>query len=136
MASLEPIYQSRPAEEVAILITRASLLAQEKPELTLYELQSALRLGYGEATVLFDWLADTHVAAGHISTHWIRCGRAYVLNNPCPNLVEMGAMLKIGEKRAFLVMLALEEKGVMRIKEDFRSIEGSGCRRSTTSYGR
>ena len=49
-----------------------------------------------------------------------RCGQ-YVLNNPCPNLVEMGTMLRIGERRAFLVMLALEEheKGVIRIKEDF-----------------
>ena len=95
------------------------MLAKERPELTLLELQRALRLGYGEATVLFDWLADTHVAAGHISNHWIRCGRAYVLNNPCPNLVEMGTMLKIGERRAFLVMLALEKKGAIRIKEDF-----------------
>lgn len=42
-----------------------------------------------------------------------------LLNNPCPDLVEMGAMLKIGEKRAFLVMLALEQKGVIRIKDDF-----------------
>ena len=36
-----------------------------------------------------------------------------------PNLVEMGTMLRIGERRAFLVMLALEQKGVIRIKEDF-----------------
>ena len=113
-----------------ILITRASLREKEKPDLTLYDLQKALRSGYGEAMALFDWLADTHVATGNISNHWIRCGRAYVLNNPCPNLVEMGTMLAIGERRAFLVMLALEQKGVIRIKEEFsfeRRIRMSSC---------
>lgn len=119
MATLDPLYKYRPVEEVTLLIARASMLAKERPDLTLYQLQNTLHLGYGEAVVLFDWLADNHEVEPHVSNHWLRCGRAYIRNNFFTSLVHMAATLKTGDRRAFALMMALEKKGIIRIQQGF-----------------
>ena len=119
MATLEPLYKYRPVEEVALLAAHALQLAKERPGLKLMELQNTLRLGYNEAVALFDWLADNHAVEPHVSNHWLRCGRAYVRNNFYTSLAHMAATLKIGDQRAFALMMALERRGMIRIQQGF-----------------
>lgn len=119
MADLARLYRHRPVEEVSMLLTRALMLAKDNPKLDWGDIQNTLKIGAEEASIILDWLADKNEAEPHISTHWIRCGRAYVLNNPFPNLVDMAKALEIGERRAFLIMLALEKKKLLRITQDF-----------------
>jgi hypothetical protein len=119
MASLEILYLHRSEEEVTKLLARARELVKEKQQINWHDVQTALVIGAEEAYAIVDWLVDNHEAQPHISAHWIRCGRTYVLNNPLPNLIDMTKMLKIGEGRTFSIMQILEKKNVIRIKHGF-----------------
>lgn len=119
MAGIERLYRHREPEEVAFLLARAHALATEKGDPGWQGIQSELKVGSEEAAIIHDWLADNHKAEAKISNHWVRSGRAYVLNNPFPTLSDMARVLKIGEKRAFLIMHALVKKRIIKIKSDF-----------------
>lgn len=119
MADLRNLYKNRSADEVVLLLAQATLLAQKKSKINWYDIQNELKVGAQEAYIIFDWLADKHEAEPHISNHWIRCGRAYLLNNPFPTLADMAKSLRVGERRAFLIMIALEKRGLLSIKQDF-----------------
>lgn len=119
MAGIEKLYIDREPEEVAFLLAKAHALATEKGDPGCYGIQTELQVGYEEATIIHDWLVDNHKAEAKISNHWIRSGRAYVLNNPFPTLGDMARVLKIGERRAFLIMSALVKKRIIRIRIDF-----------------
>ncbi len=119
MANIERLYQFRSVEEVSLILAKALELATKKPDLGRLDIQSELNVGGDESFIIWDWLADQNLAKPRLSNHWIRYGRLYVLNNPFPDLTEMGAQLKIGERRSYLVMQALEKKGIIRIRPDF-----------------
>ena len=119
MIDISRLHRHRTPDEVLLLLARASTLAKKRPELKWRDLQDTLQIGYGEANLILDWLADHHAAEPVISNHWIRCGRTYTLNNFFPTLVDMANMLDLGERRAFLVMHALEKRNIIRIRTDF-----------------
>jgi hypothetical protein len=119
MADIQRLYIHRTADEVVLLLAQASLFAQKKPKINWYDIQNELKVGAEEANIIFDWLADKNEAEPHISNHWIRCGRSYALNNPFPGLTGMASALRVGERRAFLIMKALEKKGLFSIRSDF-----------------
>jgi hypothetical protein len=119
VVDIQKLYLHRTPEEVIFLLAKASNLAKEKPALNWYEIQNELKIGAQEAYLIFDWLADQHATEPFISTHWLRCGRTYVLNNPFPSLAGMSEMLRVGERRSYLIMQELERKGLIRIKPDF-----------------
>lgn len=119
MAGIDVLYKHFKPEEVAIMLARASAKAKEDPDLTFTDFQEELHVGYPIAMALVDWLADTHQIEVSISKHWIRRGRQYVRNNFFPSLEEMSQMLKIGARRSFLVMQALEKQKIIKIREDY-----------------
>jgi hypothetical protein len=53
-----------------------------------------------------------------MSKHWVRCGRTYVLNNPNPTLFGMTERLCVGWRTAHAILLELQKKGLIRIKDD------------------
>ena len=106
-------------EEVTLLLAQVLTSSKDKPRVSCLAIQNEFKISTTEAEVIFDWLADGGQVEPQISKHWIRCGRRYVLNNPIPDLSDMGRKLGVGERRAFLIMLALEKRKIIHIKENF-----------------
>jgi hypothetical protein len=119
MADIRKLYQYHEAADVILLLARASTLAKERPEIKIYDFQTELKVGFEEASIIYDWIADQYDTEAFISDYRIRSGRRYVRNNPFPSLSDMADKLKLGERRTFLIMQALEKKGIIKIKEDF-----------------
>jgi hypothetical protein len=119
MNHLERLCQYHSHADALILLAGASALAKEKPDIGQGDVQDRFRVGYESAVIILDWLADNDEIRTSISKHWVRAGRAYVLNNPFPYLEGMKSMLKIGERRAHLVMQALQKRKIIIIKPDF-----------------
>jgi len=119
MIDLELLYQNYEFEEVSMMLARALALARRKPQLSWFDIQDELKIGFGEAKIIWDWLVDEHGATPRVSEHWIRAGRAYVLNNPFPTLEDMAIKMAIGERRAFFIMQELEKRGLIKIQSDF-----------------
>lgn len=106
-------------ERARTLLRSALSFAQARMGFTPFELQNALRTGYEEALILYDWLTDEGLARSVVSEHMIRCGRRYVLNTPWPTLEGLAIMLDTGQSRAFAIMLELEKRGIIKIGADF-----------------
>ena len=119
MVDLELLYQRHEFEEVSMLLARAIALARKKPELSWFDVQDELKIGFGEAKIIWDWLVDEHGATPRLSEHWVRAGRTYVLNNPFPTLEDMAIKVNIGERRAYGIMQELEKRGLIKIQSDF-----------------
>ncbi|MEN9561417.1 MAG: hypothetical protein RIQ56_690 [Candidatus Parcubacteria bacterium] len=131
MTDLETLYQRYPLEEVSSMLARALAFARTKPLVSWSDIQHELRIRFGDAKIILDWLVDEHGATPVVSTHWLRAARRYVLNNPFPTLEDMALKLDIGERRTFFVMQELERTGFIKIQSDF-SFERT-CRMSTFS---
>ena len=129
MIDLEHLYQHYDFEEVSMMLAQALALARKKPQLSWFDIQDELKIGFGDAKIIWDWLVDEHGATPNVSEHWVRSGRAYVLNNPFPTLEDMAIKMSIGERRAFFIMQELEKRGLIKIQADF-SFERS-CRMSS-----
>jgi len=119
MADLAKLYSYRPMEEVTLLLAQVLTFSRNKEKVSSLDIQNQFKISTPEAEIIFDWLADGGEVEPKISKHWIRCGRRYVLNNPLPDLVDMGRKLGVGERRTFLIMLALEKRKIIHIKENF-----------------
>ncbi len=122
MADLQVLMRLRGTEKALEILTKALAYAKEHPQSDVYDLQKNLGIGYGEAVIVLDWLGDTHESEPKLSNHWIRAGRTYVLNNPMPTLTEMTQRLKVGEKRGYLIMQTLMQRGLISVNTDFSFI--------------
>lgn len=119
MVDIRSLYRHRTEDEVTLLLAKASLFAQDNAQISWHQIQNELKVGAAEANIILDWLADNNAAEPQISNHWIRSGRTYVLNNPFSNLTGMARALRIGDRRAFLIMTALQKKGLIALRSDF-----------------
>ena len=119
MADLERLYRNRGTEKAMEILAKATKLAKDSPDIYALDLQHELEIGYSESVVVLDWLADTGETQPKVSHHWIRQGRRYVLNDMAPSLSGMALRLELGERRAYRIMQVLEQRGVLRIKDDF-----------------
>lgn len=119
MADLKKLYESRGMEKAMQILAKGSDIAKEKPNVNANDLQVDLDIGYGEAVMVLDWLADNRETEPKLSAHWIRAGRTYVLNNPTPSLQDMCQRLKIGERRGYLIMQKLIARGLIGVNAEF-----------------
>ena len=107
-------------EELTAILRKAYLVAKViGDKCTANDLQDNLGIGYEAALAIHDLFSDRSIIDPAISNHWVRCGRAYALNNISPSLAGMADALAMGGRRAFLVMLELERRKVIYSRSDF-----------------
>jgi hypothetical protein len=113
-------YRNRSVEQCLELLDRAAKIAEENPDTYWREIQDRLAIGYEEACIIIDWLADNYeITEPRMSEHWVRCGRLYVKNNAFPSLAEMMERIRLGRRTALQVMYELQNRGVIRVRLDF-----------------
>lgn len=113
------LYSTRGLEKTIWLLNEALKIAEKDPKANWRKIQDELKIGYGEACIIIDWLADNDKTEARISNHWIRSARIYVMNNKHSSLEEMQERLKLGYKSAFRIMIELQKKELIAIKPDF-----------------
>lgn len=119
MTDIRKLFTSRNFESTIALLNEALALAKERQNLGWYDIQNALKIGFEDACILQDWLADSYKTEPPITKYWIQCGRTYVLNNPLPSLAGMAERVRIGDRRAFLIMQELQKRGLISLLSDF-----------------
>ncbi len=118
MADTSKLFEIYTEQQVNSILNRAIKLAQENPKLNWLDIQKAFSTGYGPACIIQDWLSDEYLTQPRVSKHWIRCGKIYVLNNSNLTLFGMTERLKTGWRSAHAILLELQKKGLIRIKDD------------------
>jgi hypothetical protein len=119
MRSIYDLLQYRSLEQWSLIVGKAVRVAEEKPDAGWLVFQNELGLGMDEAFAIHDWLTEQYRAKPRLTTHWMRCGRMYVLNNPSPSLLGMMECVRIGRQSAIQIMNELERKGILKIRPDF-----------------
>jgi hypothetical protein len=118
MADLTSFIYDYGSKRGFMLLNQAIELAKSNPNLHWGDIQNTLKIGYKGAVIIHDWLCDEYLAEPKLTNHRIQRGRIYTLNTPHPSLEDMAEKMGIGRRKAFLILIELQKKGLVGIKPD------------------